>query len=300
MSHIASWCAGVLGLAFVIWYFQLAEFGRQIARIGFAGGLAWLLLTLMARCCLVEVTVRPVQALGFRLSRIDAFWIGWIRTFANQIVPLSGLAFFTAEIRRKAKVPWSGMLALSTPLFLFAAAALGVVGTAGTIAGWDYLGPSSVPMLVAFTLLGGGAIIAATHAGWVLDKLPGTRFLFVRESADAFRQLASCRLLVTQVIGFHVLAMLLRGVRLWLLFRIAGAEIDVAGALLLIVIVEGVGLLQVTPGGLGLREGAIIGGAVLLGTPAETGALVALIDRLFLIVLTALLALPGYLLLRRC
>lgn len=296
---LASWFVGMLGLVFIVWHFPLSDFGAQIAKVGLPGCSAWLFLTSLARFALVEVTVRPLRGLGFDLRRSDAFWIGWIRTFANQIVPLSGLALFTRELRRKTQVPWSGLVALSAPMLLFAASALSVLGLVAVSAGSTYLGSSTIPMLLVFILLGAGSALAATHAAWVLDRLPGALSLFGKESADAFRRLSVSQGLVLQIIGFHLLAMILRGGRIWLLFMIVGVELPVSGALLVAVMAESAALFQLTPGGLGLREGAIIGGAALLGVSTELGAVVALIDRLFLVAITGVLAVPGFWIIRR-
>lgn len=299
LRPLASWLVGVLGLAFIVWRFPLSDFGAQITKIGLPGYSVWLLLTLLARLALVEVTIRPIRALGFELHRLDAFWIGWVRTFANQIVPLSGLALFTRELRRKTEVPWSGLMALSAPMFLLAASAVSILGLVAVSAGSIYLGSSAIAMLLAFTLLGAGSTLAATHAAWVLDRLPGTLSLFGKESADAFRRLSVGRGLVLQIIGFHLMAMILRGGRIWLLFMIVGVELPMSGALLVAAMAESAALFQLTPGGLGLREGAIIGGSALLGVATELGAVVALIDRLFLVTITALLAVPGFWIIRR-
>ena len=62
---------------------------------------------------------------------------------------------------------------------------------------------------------------------------------------------------------------------------------------LLIAIAESTLLIQLTPGGLGLREGAILGGAALLGIPVTLATSVALLDRLLVMALTALLTPPA-------
>jgi uncharacterized membrane protein YbhN (UPF0104 family) len=283
----------------VIWYFQPSNFASQLEKVGVGGALGWLFLTLGARLCLVETIVLPIRALGFSFQRSDAFWLGWVRTFANQIVPLSGLAIYTREIRRKADIPWSGIVALSTPTFLLATAALSVIGLCAIVSNVSYVGASTLPMLIAFTAIGGGSLFAATHAAWMIDRLPVATFLFAEQSAAAFRRLSERSRLIATLILLHALAILVRGTRIWLLFLLVGAEMTLPAALLVIAIAESAALFQITPGGLGLREGAIIGGAVLLHISPELGATVALIDRLFIVAITTLLAIPGYVLVRR-
>lgn len=299
VSHLLSWCAGLLGLVVVTWYFQPVKFASQLEKVGVTGALLWLLLTLGARLCLVETIVLPIRALGFSFQRSDAFWLGWVRTFANQIVPLSGLAIYAREIRRKTNIPWSGIVALSTPTFLLAATVLSFIGLCAIASNVNYVGPSTLPMMLAFTAVGCASLFAATNAGWIIDRVPLATLLFPHRSAEAFRRLAKRRRLITALLVLHGLAILVRGTRIWILFVFLGAEMGLPAALLIIVVAESAALFQITPGGLGLREGAIVGGSIILHMSPELGATVALIDRLFMVAITTLMAIPGYALIRR-
>lgn len=297
--HLYSWFLGLLGVAVVVWYFRPSTFAAQVETIGVAGGAGWFFLTLCARFLLVEVAALPIRVLGSSIRRADLFWIGWIRTFVNQIIPFLGLAIYTREVKRKANIPWAEVLALSTPTVLLAATALSAVGLLAVAVNSTYMGGSVVPMLIAFAAVGSCSMFVATHAAWVIDRLPIAKYMFAGQSAAAFRKLSEGMHLLAGLIMLHILAILVRGARIWLLFMLLGAEISVTEALLVIVLAEATTLFQITPGGLGLREGAIIGSAVLLEIPAELGAAVALIDRLFVVATTTFLAIPGYVLVRR-
>lgn len=297
--HLLSWFVGLSGLGIVIWHFQLSTFISEIRRVGVEGCLAWLLLTFSGRLLLVETTVLPIGALGYSLKRSDAFWIGWIRTFVNQIVPFLGLAVYTSQIQRRCDMPWSGIVALSTPMLFLATAALSAIGMIAVASNVTYIGASAVPILIAFVVVGGGSMFAATHAGWMIEKLPIAPFSFTEQSAAAFRRLSQGSVLIPRIVALQILAILLFGTRIWLLFILVGAEVSLSEALLIVVIAESAALFQITPGGLGLREGTIIGAAVLLNISPDLGAVVALIDRLFSVATTTLLTIPAYVLLRR-
>ena len=58
-------------------------------------------------------------------------------------------------------------------------------------------------------------------------------------------------------------------------------------------------LIAITPGGLGVREAIIIGGAALLGVDTDVAVAVSLIDRLFVVVITGAMAAPSALYLAR-
>jgi uncharacterized membrane protein YbhN (UPF0104 family) len=297
--HLLSWFAGLSALLIVVWHFQLSTFFSEIRRVGIEGCLAWLVLTFCGRLLLVEIAVLPIGALGYSLRRFDAFWIGWIRTFANQIVPFLGLAVYTRQIQRRCDMPWSGIVALSTPMFFLATAAMSTIGLFAVAMNVAHVGASTVPMLVAFALVGSGSVFAATHAGWMIGKLPNTPFSFTEQSAAAFRRISEGSLLVLRLIALHAFAILVLGTRIWLLFVLVGAEVSLSAALLIIVIAESAALFHITPGGLGLREGTIIGAAILLEISPELGAVVALIDRLFSVATTTFMAIPAFVILRR-
>lgn len=299
VAHMCSWSAGLIGLAIVIWYFQPANFVSSLRAVGIGGLFGWLVLTISARFLLVETTVLPLRYLGFSLGRADAFWIGWIRTFANQVLPLSGLAVYAHEVRRKTGIPWSGILALSTPQFLLATFALSLVCMFALVSNFDYLDAAAVSALLTTALIGTGAILIATHIGWVIAKLPIAGVLFAQQSAESFNRISASRQLIAKIVILHSLAILIRGGRVWLLFLVVGVDINWSHALLMIVIAESAALIQLTPGGMGLREGAIIGSAILLGVSPDVGAIVALIDRLFIIGTTTVLAVPGLFIIRQ-
>ena len=92
---------------------------------------------------------------------------------------------------------------------------------------------------------------------------------------------------------------MLRGSRIWFLFAAADVSLAWNEFVLLLAIAESALLVNLTPGNLGVREGAILGGAGLIHVPAGIAASVALIDRLFMIALTTLLAAPAFAILRK-
>jgi uncharacterized membrane protein YbhN (UPF0104 family) len=76
--------------------------------------------------------------------------------------------------------------------------------------------------------------------------------------------------------------------------------INIKEILLLAAISDFAFLVPVIPGGIGLREGAMISAAWLLGDMnIEIVALVALMDRAFSIASVALMGMPAYLVLKR-
>ena len=299
LSKILAWLAGVIAVAAIIAYVRPEAFARTVAAVGPQGLAAWLVLTLTARWLLVETTVLPLRVLGFGMGRADVFWVGWIRTLANLVLPMSGIAAYAKVVRDRAGISWSELAALAAPQLVLALGALGFVGLAATAcsierlqANGSYLGLLYLAVLVL-------AVIIATGAAWFVELLPAALAQRAARTAAALRKLAAHPNLVVQVIVLHAAAILLRGGRMWVLFAAAGVPLDWRELLLVVAIAESTMLVNVTPGGLGIREVLVLGGSALVGVPAPVAASVALADRLFMIATTALFSAPAFAYLRR-
>ena len=294
----ASWLVGVAGIIGIAWYFRPQDFGATVAAIGVTGLIQWILLTLAARLILAETTVAPLKALGFEIRHMDAFWIGWIRTFANQILPFAGIAAYAQAVRTRVRISWSELLALATPQYVLAAAALGIVGLAATATNANRLHVMTYGLAAAYLTIILVSIAVTTGAGWFIESLPHALSSRASKTAAALRILAQQRNLIVRLILCHGLAIVLRGGRLWVLFAAAGFQLDWRELLLVIAITESTLLVQLTPGGLGIREAAVLGGSALLSIPAPVAASVAIVDRLLVIAITTLLAAPALVLFR--
>ncbi len=299
LTKILSWLAGIAALVVIIWYFKPEGFGRTLGAIGLSGIGMWMSLTLIARLIMAETTFLPLTVLGFGMSRADLFWISWIRTLANQVLPLSGLAAYAKIIRSRTDISWSELAALATPQIVLAIAALGVVGLGATLGNLDSLEVIAATLLVLYAGVVIVAVAIASGAAWFIESLPQALSSRAAQTADALRQLATHRHLLPKIVALHVIAILLRGGRLWILFAAAGVQLDWQGILLVLAIAESAALMNITPGGLGIREAFVMGGSALLGIPAPIAASVALVDRLFVVAITALLAAPAVAILRR-
>jgi len=296
---LGSWLIGILGLAAILWYYQPQDFNATLRAIGAFGVAAWVMLTLASRVFAAEATVAPLRALGFHMTRPDAFWISWIRTFANQILPIAGVAAYAHMVRRRVGIPWSQLAALGQPQLLLAAAAIGIVGFVATVVNLERLDVSALGLVLMYGLLVLFAMGFATGAHWLIEALPKALATRARGTAEALRKMTRRRAMIVSLVLFHVAALLLRGSRVWFLFAAAGITLDWAELLLVLAVAESALLLNITPGGLGVREGAVLGGAAMVGIAAPVAASIALIDRLFMIAITTLLAVPGFVVLRR-
>ncbi len=298
LGKLASWFVGLMAVVAIVWYFRPEDFAGMVRAVGVAGILGWTVATLAARIAHGETTVAPLAALGHPIRRTDVFWIGWVRTFASQVLPLSGIAAYAQAVRAKTRISWSSLAALATPQFVLAATALGVIGCTGVLLNTPFEGGVKPTLLAIYVGVIVASLLIATGAAGIIERLPFGIAERASQTAQTLRELSGTRGLLAKLVFYHLLVIVFRGVRLWMLFELVGVSLTWEQAILLVAVAESTMLIQLTPGGLGLREGAILGGAALVGVGAPAAAGVALIDRLLVIAITALLTPPSLRVLR--
>lgn len=286
------WIIGVCIICILLFFVDFAELSESVAQIGGIGLICWVVLTVVVRLLHAEITVLPLVAFKAHLRRVDAFWIGWVRTFANQVLPLAGLVTYAKAIRDHAGVSWSEVTALATPQFFISALALSLLGLLVTSAtlGFDDFG---LVLIGVYTMIMIGSLVLVFRTAVVMRVCPKAVRVRLSSSVIAFEKVSSKPRVIFLLIVCHCCVILIRIARLWLLFALVGQPLEWQTVLLLGVIAESTLIIQLTPGGLGLREGAVLGGAMLVGVDAGMAANVAIIDRLLIIALTVLFVLPS-------
>lgn len=296
MSHrgnSVSWVVGIIALGGVVWYFRPEGFVASLKTVGWQGALGWVAITVVARALYAEVPTRLLRALEYRIRRLQLYSIAWLRTFSNQIVPMTGIAVYLQQVRTQSGASWQDLAASSSQQVFISLSALGIVGVVAVMLNWSATANGAAPLTAAFAALACGAVAASLGVSWVLGKLPESMKRRITDGADSFARLAGNAPLISLLVGMQCAALVLRGSRLWLLFVLLGVTIDWREALLIIALAEATILVAVTPGGLGIREAIIIGGASLLGLPINVSVMVSLVDRLFVVVLAGAFAGPS-------
>ncbi len=291
--NVLSWLAGLGGLVVLLWYFRPADVLAAIQSVGIPGVLAWTVIMIIARVLHAETTAAPLRAMGYAMRLADAFWIGAIRTFAHQVFPTAGVVAYAQALRVTTRASWSELAMLAAPQYVLVVAALGLVGLLATACNINLLQHAAAGFAFAFAAMVVASLMLTRGAPQLIGLLPKRMADRLDQTSAALREFIDRPGLVSRVVTFHALAIVLRGSRIWVLFAAVAVNLDWREALLLIAVAESSILILVTPGGLGVREGAILAGAVLVGVAPEVAATVALVDRILTIGLTALLMPPA-------
>ena len=291
--NILSWLAGLGGLIVLFWYFRPTELLPAIRSIGISGVLAWVIITLIARVLHAATTTAPLRAMGHVMRLADAFWIGWIRTFAHQVFPTAGVVAYAHALRVTTSASWPELAMLAAPQYVLVVAALGLVGLLATVCNIELLQHAFAGLAFAYAAMVVISLVITRGAPRLLGLLPKRMANRLDQASAALGKFIDQPGLVSRVITYHALAIVMRGSRIWVLFAAVGVNLDWREALLLIAVAESSILILITPGGLGVREGAILAGALLVGVAPEVAATVALVDRILTIGITVLLTPPA-------
>lgn len=256
----------------------------------------WLCITLAVRFLMVEIFVRPIHALGYMMDRWGAFWLGWLRSFFNQILPLSGVVLAASYVRHKSGLTWGQVASLISPQFLLIFTITGFFSGLAIFLNREIIGTASWPLIIVTLILTSFALFIRSQWMNALFFYLPQRFLHRLESMRiALAHFTHNQRLVVILTVCHCAGLILRGLRLWLLFTLAAQfDIKFTDLILLIAISELGFLIQLTPGGIGIREGAMLSAAWLLGLDLDVVAGVAVADRIFSIFVIVIMALPAF------
>lgn len=275
------WILGVVVVATMGYRFRDSFFNAMGTLSGLEI-LAWVVLTLALRILLAHGFVFSVRQIGATISHYDAFLLGWVRSFFNQLVPLSGTAANAIYMKRTMKLDWGQLGSLGTPQFIIAMQATLYVAAAAFVAVAPILGwPAMLAAVLSFTAGLFLSRLGVEHLLIAVSKaFPFATKRFSLDPASIIEFSPRTRQRLTIV---FFLAALLRFFRLLVLFVAIDAEMPIVSIFFVSAITEISSIAQLTPGGLGLRELLILGVGIVVGGNTDILASAALIDRVFTI-----------------
>ncbi len=214
------------------------------------------------------------------ISEKESFVLFVISSYANLLLPRSGVGTTALYLNRSRKVPlidYSSVVIYGAVLFIFACSTIGCL-----IFGIDWLVQSRAPAWwIAIGLP--GMLIASGLAITIHWRVPASyqgpgHLLFERLNHANSRLVTSGN--VWRIGLAHFVLVFLRALRLYIAFWALGIEASFFAVLLTSVLGDLAFVIAVTPGALGFREAAIAIAAARLGIPVPVAISVAIFDRL--------------------
>jgi uncharacterized protein (TIRG00374 family) len=225
----------------------------------------------------------------YKVSLGESIALTAANTMANYYLPVrGGMVVRAAYMNRVHQMPLPEYAALSVLLTAWSIVVAAVLGILGLVA---LLGNgTAVSTQALFTLVGvGAAAIAATAVAiWISSRITSNgRFAAVLRGfrSGASLWFSSTPLLLVFV-SWTVLLFCAQAVRLWLSFRAIGVDLDVGSIFVIQAMAAVAFVLALTPGNIGVKEGAIVFAASVLGIDPSLALLASLIDRAAALIVT--------------
>lgn len=228
-----------------------------------------------------------IQAIDMPIGESTALTAA--NTMANYYLPArGGMVVRAAYMKRVYGFPLSryGALTVSiTGLTILVAAMIGVIGV---IVSASISGDVNQRGLLAFAgvgiavVLGVGAAIALSG----FAKGDGRFAEVVRSFRAGMTMWAKARGNLAIFLLWTVALFAAQGFRLWLSFRAVGVSVDLSGMMIIQATAAVAFVLALTPGNIGLKEGAVVFSASLLNIDPDLALLASLIDRAAALIVT--------------
>jgi uncharacterized membrane protein YbhN (UPF0104 family) len=219
------------------------------------------------------------KALGVSLTLNESIGLAAVNTLANQLPFAGGLVAKGVYLKQRHKLAYTHFLSATMALYICFVAVNGAVGLT-VLGGWALVGGVEVPPAL---VLGFSGMVASVMSLWLpVDalSLPGKLGKRLMQLAEGWRVLSQNKHLVDIMAGFQVLTTLLFAARFWIAFHALSQDVTYAQCLLFSSATVLTRLVNIAPGGLGVREGIVAGVASLLGFEAGVSAVAVGIDRL--------------------
>lgn len=213
-----------------------------------------------------------------RLAPKEWFGLSVVSSMANYIAPFSsGVVARATYLKRCHNFPYSQFLAFIASSYLVTAWVASLVGVATLLTLYGTVS-FSWQITVVFVIVSIGTLAVA--------KLPSVRLPWNNRPAEAlnasFRDwsvVKGDRPLMVRLMTYAFVNILLNALSFWIAYKALGSSVFFSVALLIAVLAIFSGLVNLTPGNLGIQEAVVSLSSGLLGTGIGQGLLATLVIR---------------------
>lgn len=246
-------------------------------------GLLW--LTLMIFAGLGMQLALALDPYGIRLSYHESFQLSISNTFLNYLPVKPGVVAKGIYLKTNHNLSMGNYMAAlsgSQILWLLVSSLAGVgAGVVWMVGDSDVYGPGVRLLMLMMAASFSMSVIVFLYSdkvGSICSKgFIGRKFKTFFESFRLWKFEGG---FVGKYLLVSVFVFLLFSSKIWLSFYLAGLDITILSALFMQSCLAIGFAFSIVPGNLGLREGALVSLAVILGMQAETALLAAIIDRI--------------------
>jgi uncharacterized membrane protein YbhN (UPF0104 family) len=225
------------------------------------------------------INVNLYRALNAPLTVNEGIGLGVINTLANQLPFAGGLIAKGVYLKQRHALAYERFLSATGALYVCFVAVNGLVG----LAVMTFLVLTSETQGVLPIYWGFLAMAASSALLWIptraIDLLPSKWKRRLEEMLSGWQILSRDLLLVGGLVGLQTAATVVSAGRFWIAFHALSQDVTYAQCLLFSSATILTRLVNIVPGGLGVREGIVAGVASTLGFEPEVSAVAVGLDR---------------------
>jgi uncharacterized membrane protein YbhN (UPF0104 family) len=266
----------VVGLAFYIG--QHLDRYQRLLRLSYGSLLSLLALVVISVVINGLLNVTLYGGVAVPLTYSEGIGLGVVNSLANQLPLAGGLVAKGYYLKQRHSLPYTDFLGATGALYVCFVAANGVMGTV-TLALLAI--QQDIPLSLQLAFLGMAASVALL---WIpLDRfgfLPDKWDRRFKQMVEGWRVLKLKRSLLARLIGLQMLMTIVSAGRFWIAFHAFSQKISLGECLLFSSATILTRLVNITPNGIGVREGIVAGLASVLGFQPGVSAVAVGLDRL--------------------
>ncbi len=269
----------VILIAFTIYLYRNAEQYQELLHFSFAMLSVQAILMSIFILCHGLNNYLFLRGLNIPISYNEGVGLAAINMLANQLPFTGGVIAKSIYLKQRYQLSYSHFLSATLALYNIFVLTNGVVGLS-ILLYWRLVDEVAFTPWLFVVFIGMTAAIfmfwLPTDYQFLPDKV---RRQLVR-LAEGWRILTQNRKLVGQLMSVQVLLLLIFAWRFWIAFHMLSQEINLSQCLLFAAATIVISLVNITPGGLGIREVIVGGLASLLGFDTAVSIVAVGIDRL--------------------
>ena len=275
-------------IAAAIWLVLNIETPREISSVSWSQYLLLIIVAAMMSGLWAAILKISCKAFQCNLTLIEAFGL----TSANSLLNLLPLRLGTG-FKALYLVGFRGMSIAEFTSVTGVAVSIALVtfGIGGGLAlgyfslferSWGFAVFGLGMAYLGITVLGTALLLTAPLVSRI--RFPFGLQRFITPVAISVARLTGNRGLIANMVGIGLASVVVIGLRMWLIADAVGYDISFPGAVLLGTAGWVLTVVNVVPGAIGIREAAISGTFVAIGGGFEAGLVIAVIDRVVLLV----------------
>jgi uncharacterized membrane protein YbhN (UPF0104 family) len=271
--------SGIALLIFTVYLWQNFDRYQQLLDFSYAELLALIGLALAFALINGSVNYYFFKAFDVYLSFHESFGLAAVNTLANQLPFAGGIIAKGVYLKKRHGLAYTHFLSATMALFVCFVASNGVLALI-VLGYWALADGSRIPPALAVGFFG---MVASVVALWLpinAISLPGKIGVLLEQLGKGWRVLSQNMPLLGAMTGFQILMTLLFAWRYWIAFHALSQDVTYTQCILFGAASVLTRLVNIVPGGLGVREGIVAGIASLLGFEAGISAVAVGLDRL--------------------